>query len=89
MPATSGAGVTQAEVKTPIPRVSAAAGALFFAICAATYVVNAADRMIFPVLLRPITDEYGLSLGQGGFLATIYLLGLGIGGIGTGYLLDR
>jgi MFS family permease len=81
--------VTQAEVKAPIPRVGVAAGALFFAICAATYVVNAADRMIFPVLLRPIADEYGLSLGQGGFLATIYLLGLGIGGIGTGYLLDR
>jgi hypothetical protein len=27
-------------------RASAAAGAAFFAICAATYVVNAADRMI-------------------------------------------
>jgi Major Facilitator Superfamily len=70
-------------------RVGAAAAFVFFTICAATYVVNAADRMIFPVVLRPIAGEYGLTLAQGGFLATIYLLGLGIGGIGTGYLLDR
>ena len=70
-------------------RVSAAAGAAFFAICAATYIVNAADRMIFPVVLRPLDAEYGFSLAQGGFLATVYLFGLGIGGIGTGYLIDR
>ena len=64
-------------------------GAVFFAICAATYIVNAADRMIFPALLRPLDADYGLSLPQGSFLATIYLIGLGTGGIGTGYLLDR
>ncbi len=81
--------VPKAEEKATYPRVGALAGAAFFAICAATYVVNAADRMIFPVLLRPVAQEYGFSLAQGGFLATLYLLGLGIGGIGTGYLLDR
>ena len=70
-------------------KVSAGAGAMFFAICAATYVVNAADRVIFPVVLRPLDAEYGFSLAQGGFLATVYLLGLGIGGIATGYLLDH
>src|SRR6478672_5840890 len=70
-------------------KVSAAAGAAFFAVCAATYVINAADRMIFPIVLRPLSAEYGFSLAQGGFLATIYLMGLGIGGIITGYLLDR
>ncbi len=69
--------------------MSGAAGAAFFAICAATYIVNAADRMIFPVVLRPLDAEYGFTLAQGGFLATIYLLGLGIGGVATGYLLDR
>jgi len=71
------------------PRISAASGAFFFAICAATYVINAADRMIFPIVLRPLNTEYGFSLAQGGFLATVYLAGLGIGGIITGYLLDR
>jgi MFS family permease len=70
-------------------KVSAAAGGAFFAICAATYIINAADRMIFPIVLSPLKAEYGFSLAQGGFLATIYLMGLGIGGIITGYLLDR
>jgi MFS family permease len=45
--------------------------------------------MIFPTLLRPLDAEYGFSLPQGSFLATIYLIGLGAGGIATGYLLDR
>ena len=62
---------------------------MFFAICATTYVVNAADRVIFPIVLRPLDAEYGFSLAQGGFLATVYLFGLGIGGIATGYLLDH
>ena len=70
-------------------RLGAGPAALFFAICAATYVVNAADRVIFPIVLRPLAADYGFSLTEGGFLATVYLLGLGLGGIGTGYLLDR
>lgn len=45
--------------------------------------------MIFPTLLRPLDSEYGFSLPQGSFLATVYLMGLGAGGIATGYLLDR
>jgi MFS family permease len=80
---------SKAESQPSPARISAAAGAAFFAICAATYVVNAADRMIFPVVLRPLAGEYGFSLPEGGFLATIYLLGLGIGGIATGYLIER
>jgi len=70
-------------------RVGSTAAAAFFAICAATYVVNAADRLIFPIVVRPVADEYGFSLAQGGTLATIYLLGLGLGGIGAGYLIER
>ncbi len=88
-----GEGMTVAtaasETNSTPAKVNAAAGAAFFAMCAATYVVNAADRMIFPVVLRPLNAEYGFSLAQGGFLATVYLMGLGIGGILTGYLLDR
>ena len=53
------------------PRISAGAGAFFFALCAATYIINAADRMIFPIVLRPLNAEYGFSLAQGGFLATV------------------
>lgn len=83
------AAVTESRRQSADARVGKALAAAFFAVCAATYVINAADRMIFPIVLMRVRDAYGFSLAQGGFLATIYLLGLGIGGIGTGYLLDR
>ena len=80
---------TGAESTATYPRVGTTAAAVFFAICAATYVVNAADRLIFPIVVRPVAAEYGFSLSEGGALATIYLMGLGLGGIGAGYVLDR
>lgn len=54
-----------------------------------TYAVNAMDRIVFSVLLPNVNKEYGFSLGQGGFLATIFTLGIGLSGLPTGYLLDR
>ena len=54
-----------------------------------SYVLNAMDRQVFPVLLPDIRDEFGFSLGQGGLLATIFTLGIGLAGVPTGYLLDR
>src|SRR5262245_8894013 len=59
------------------------------AIVALTYVVNAMDRMVFPTLLGHVRSEYGFSLAAGGLLATIFTLGLGIGGIPGGHLFDR
>lgn len=58
-------------------------------VLAASYVVNAMDRQVFPVLLVNINKYYGFSLTQGGFLATVFTLGIGLGGIPAGYLLDR
>jgi MFS family permease len=58
-------------------------------VLAASYVVNAMDRQVFPVLLPNISRDYGFSLAEGGFLSTIFTLGIGIGGIPSGYLLDR
>jgi len=77
------------EAQTTYARVGNAAAATFFAVCAATYVVNAADRFIFPIVVRPVAEEYGFTLAEGGTLATIYLLGLGLGGIVAGFLIDR
>lgn len=54
-----------------------------------SYVVNAMDRQVFPVLLPDINKGLGFSLSQGGLLATIFTLGLGLAGLPTGYLLDR
>ncbi|MBO0872086.1 MAG: MFS transporter, partial [Pseudonocardia sp.] len=58
-------------------------------VLAASYVVNAADRQVFPVLLKNINSDYGFTLSQGGLLATIFTLGIGLGGLPTGRLLDR
>jgi MFS family permease len=77
----------EAELSSARARISRPAAAFFFAICAASYVVNAADRVIFPIMLRPLAADYGFTLAQSGFLATAYLLGLGLGGIGSGHLI--
>ena len=60
-----------------------------FLVVAATYVVNAMDRIVFPVLLPGVAHEYGFQLASGGFLATIFTLGLGVAGVPGGYLFDR
>jgi MFS family permease len=64
-------------------------GLVMLAIIALTYVVNAMDRSVFPVLLRTVTKEYHFSLAQGGFESTVFTLGLGVAGLPTGLLLDR
>jgi MFS family permease len=58
-------------------------------VLAGSYVVNAMDRQVFSVLLPGIRAEYGFNLAQGGLLATIFTLGIGVAGLPTGYLLDR
>ncbi|HEY6752870.1 MAG TPA: MFS transporter [Rubrobacteraceae bacterium] len=56
---------------------------------AASYVINAMDRQVFSVVLPPIREDFSFSLAQGGFLATIFTLGIGLAGVPSGYLLDR
>jgi MFS family permease len=72
------------SVRLPL---AAAVGALLT--IAATYVVNAMDRIVFATLLPSVAKEYGYTLAAGGFLATIFTLGLGVTGIPGGFLLDR
>lgn len=67
--------------------VAAALGILIF--LDLTYALNAADRQVFPVLLPAIRNEFGFSLPEGGLLATIFTLGVGIAGLFTGALLSR
>jgi MFS family permease len=70
-------------------RVSQRAAMVMLAILGTTYAVNAMDRSVFSVLLPNVNKEFGFSLEQGGFLATVFTLGIGLSGIPTGYLLDR
>ena len=60
-----------------------------FLLIAGSYVINAMDRSVFPVLLPAVVHEYGFDLARGGFLATIFTLGLGVAGVPTGLLFDR
>ena len=68
---------------------SAASEFVGLGILAATYIVNAMDRLVFPTLLPTMSAEYGFSLAVGGLLATIFTLGLGAAGLPSGLLLDR
>lgn len=54
-----------------------------------SYVLMAADRYLFPVLAVDVRKAFGFSLANTGLLSTIFTLGLGIGGLPTGYLMAR
>lgn len=54
-----------------------------------SYVTNAMDRSLYPQLVPYINGHYGFSLSQGGFLSTIFALGMGFGGFPAGHLIDR
>ncbi|MDB5777010.1 MAG: transporter [Herbaspirillum sp.] len=56
---------------------------------ALSYVTNAMDRSLYPQLVPYINKHFGFSLSEGGFLSTIFALGMGIGGIPAGFLIDK
>lgn len=70
-------------------RLATGLAVVMLVIVAASYVVNAADRQVFFVVLPAISDELQFSLASGGFLATIFTLGIGLAGVPAGYVLDR
>src|SRR5437588_7647514 len=54
-----------------------------------SYVLMAADRYLFPVIAPYVRREFGFSPALTGLLTTIFTLGLGVGGLTTGYILAR
>ena len=70
-------------------RLSFGLGVAALVLIAATYVVNAMDRIVFATLLPAVSHEFGFPLAAGGFLATVFTLGLGIAGVPAGFLFDR
>lgn len=58
-------------------------------VLAVTYVINAMDRQVFPVLVSTINEQFHFTLPQGGLLATIFTLGVGLSGLPAGYLAER
>lgn len=72
-----------------LPRLTRAVALVTLVVLGLSYVLNAMDRQVFPVLLPDIRSDFGFTLGQGGLLATIFTLGIGVAGLPSGYLLDR
>lgn len=60
-----------------------------FGILLVGYIINAMDRTSFPVYIPDVRNQYGFTLGEGGLLATISNLGIGIAGFPAGYLITR
>ncbi len=54
-----------------------------------SYVLMAADRYLFPVIAPYVRREFSFSPSLTGLLTTIFTLGLGVGGLTTGYILAR
>ncbi len=54
-----------------------------------SYVLMAADRYLFPVIAPYVRREFLFSPALTGLLTTIFTLGLGFGGLTTGYILAR
>jgi MFS transporter, DHA1 family, inner membrane transport protein len=65
------------------------AAIFMFCVLLLSYVVNAMDRLIFPLLLVDVRKEYGFTIYDAGLLSTIFTLGLAASGVPTGYLLAR
>lgn len=83
------AKVDDETTATGLPRVTKAVALVSLGVVALSYVINAMDRQVFPVVLPQINADLGFSLAQGGLLATVFTLGIGLAGVPTGYLLDR
>ncbi len=70
-------------------RLTKSVAIVSFVVVALSYTLNAMDRQVFPVLLPSIREDLGYSLAQGGLVATIFTLGIGLAGVPTGFLLDK
>jgi MFS family permease len=60
-----------------------------FGVLLLSYVVNAMDRQVFPLILTDVRAEYHFSLADAGLLSTVFTLGMGLAGIPTGLMLAR
>ena len=54
-----------------------------------SYVINAMDRTLFPLLLPEVRREYGFDLPAAGLMSTVFTIGMALAGLPTGYLMSR
>jgi len=60
-----------------------------FAVLIGSYVINAMDRQLFPLMAPDVRREYGFSLAGIGLLSTVFTLGMAVAGAPTGIFLTR
>ena len=73
-----------------VPRTeSGALRVVIFGLLIGSYVINAMDRQLFPLVAPDVRGEYGFSLAGVGLLSTVFTLGMAIAGVPTGFLLAR
>ena len=60
-----------------------------FAVLIGSYVINAMDRQLFPLMAPDVRREYGFSLAGIGLLSTVFTLGMAVAGVPTGIALER
>jgi MFS transporter, DHA1 family, inner membrane transport protein len=60
-----------------------------FGLLVGSYVINAMDRQLFPLIAPDVRREYGFSLASVGLLSTVFTLGMAVAGVPTGFLLAR
>ena len=83
------------SVRPAGPATSLAAGTVVvtafagIAVIISTYVVNAMDRTLFPLILPEVAREYGFGLPEAGLMATVFTIGMALAGIPSGYLMSR
>lgn len=59
------------------------------AVIISSYIVNAMDRTLFPLILPEVAREYGFNLPEAGLMATVFTIGMAIAGVPSGYLMSR
>lgn len=73
------------------PRVSLLAASSFagIAVIISSYVINAMDRTLFPLILPEVSREYGFNLPEAGLMATVFTIGMALAGVPSGYLMSH
>jgi MFS family permease len=82
-------GSTQAVERSDERTAAGALALLGIVILLGSYVVNAMDRQLFPLILPEVRREYGLALPEAGLMSTVFTIGMALAGLPTGYLMSR
>src|SRR3989454_12195725 len=85
----SNSGLVSEAAPEQIQTAPRRAAIAMFAVLLGSYVINAMDRQLFPLLVPEVRRQYGFSLSNVGLLSTVFTLGMAIAGLPTGYLLSR